>query len=88
MAWPAARRGQGGQPILKAAETDGADPWPNASVRPIDSAHQKHIAGSTRRDDVQEVHLEAQNAKPDDLTAEPMLAKKKARQFACVLVMS
>jgi hypothetical protein len=46
------------------------------------------MAGSTRRDDVQEAHLEAQNAKPNDLTAEPMLGSKKARQFACVLVMS
>ena len=77
--WPGAWRGRGldGQPILKTAETDGTDPWPNPRVRPFDAVHPKHMAGSTRRDDVQEAHLEAQNAKPNDLTAEPMLGSKR-----------
>ena len=75
---PALRRGKGwaGQPIPQDTEADGIGRWPNPSVSAIDTANQKHESRSIRRDDVQAVHLEVQNSKPNDLTAEPMLGKK------------
>jgi hypothetical protein len=50
----APRRGMslGWQPILKAAETNGTVLWPNPSVRPIDTANQKSVAGFVPRSDI------------------------------------
>jgi hypothetical protein len=45
-------KGLGGQPILKAAPTNGTILWPNPNVRPIDTANQKRVAGSVPRGDI------------------------------------
>jgi hypothetical protein len=56
---PRRGKGLGGEPIFKAAETDGTVLWPSPSVRPINTANQQYM-GSIRRDDIQEAHLEVQ----------------------------
>jgi hypothetical protein len=70
------RRHGVGEPILKTAGTYGLGLWQNPSVRPIDTAKHKRVAGSTRIDFIQEAQLEGHNAKPNDVTGVLMLSQK------------